>query len=129
MSRDNHYFTLPSNASKRQHPNNKAQHYKVALPHTIELKGKWQVALTEIQYPNNWYNVMEDTPFRVRFFRPQTKAELKRIAEEEKEEHIPSGKFTIGAPSTITTTASSSISRAGEPTDPTLGNVNPRSRR
>ncbi len=68
MKYSNFYATLPSNASNKEHPQNKPEHYTVVLPITIEFKGEWEVALMEIQYPNNWYNVIEDTTFMIRFY-------------------------------------------------------------
>ena len=54
------YLTLPSNSSMDVYPDNTLNHYQTKLPHRIELEGRWEVALVEIQYPHNWYNVPKD---------------------------------------------------------------------
>ena len=64
-SENNFYLTLPSNASMKICPENKPQNFKVHLSAPIQLVGKWEVALMEIQYPNNWYNIPEDYKFEV----------------------------------------------------------------
>lgn len=48
------YITLPSNASKDMFPNNQISNYTVKLAKAVDLKGDWEVALTEIQYPRTW---------------------------------------------------------------------------
>ena len=40
-------------------PDNATTNYTVKLPKHISLKGAWEVALTEIQYPFSWYNVID----------------------------------------------------------------------
>ena len=54
------YLTLPSNASTKVHPDNTLARYITDLPQRISLSGKWECGLTEIQYPQSWYNVRED---------------------------------------------------------------------
>ena len=51
------YLTLPSNSSMDVYPDNTLTRYQTKLPHRIELEGRWEVGLVELQYPHNWYNV------------------------------------------------------------------------
>jgi hypothetical protein len=47
------YVTLPSNADSE----GTISHYTTVLPYTLELHGKWEVALSEMYLPHSWYNV------------------------------------------------------------------------
>ncbi|RLA19856.1 MAG: hypothetical protein DRQ56_04470 [Gammaproteobacteria bacterium] len=47
------YLTLPSNTA----PENKTGNFSVYLPRKLQLSGKWEVALVEIQYPYSWNNI------------------------------------------------------------------------
>ena len=58
------YLTLPSEASMNVFPNNTLSIYITRLPRPIELMGRWEVGLVEIQYPHTWYNVSEDAYWR-----------------------------------------------------------------
>lgn len=51
------YLTLPSNTA----PENKTSTFTVRLPTKLELQGKWEVALSEIQYPHSWNNIHGST--------------------------------------------------------------------
>ena len=53
-------LTLPSNSSTEFFPTNKASDFTTKLPTPISLEGDWELALIDIQYPHNWYNVPED---------------------------------------------------------------------
>ena len=53
------YLTLPSNSSMDVYPTNTKTDFKTKLPNRIELDGKWEVGLVEIQYPHSWYNLAE----------------------------------------------------------------------
>lgn len=53
------YLTLPSNSSQQLYPDNTLTHYQVQLAKAVELEGRWEVGLSEIQYPHTWYNVRE----------------------------------------------------------------------
>ena len=53
-------LTLPSTLSAEFFPNNKGTDFTTKLPTTLALVGEWEVALIDIQYPHNWYNVPED---------------------------------------------------------------------
>lgn len=48
---------LPSSSSLNVFPKNKTGEFSVYLPKKITLNGEWEVALTEIQYPNTQFNV------------------------------------------------------------------------
>ena len=58
------YITLPSNSSNALFKN-RPENYKVQLARPLELDGKWELALTEIQYPSSWNNINEDCEFRM----------------------------------------------------------------
>ena len=53
------YLILPSNVT--DYSNNTTAEYRVKLPRSIRLEGRWEVALTEIQYPHSWDNLREVT--------------------------------------------------------------------
>ena len=48
------YLTLPSNTIGE---NNSTSSFSVRLPQKLNLVGKWEVALVEIQYPYSWNNI------------------------------------------------------------------------
>jgi len=52
------YLTLPSNTPSLE---NKTSNFSVHLPSKLNLEGKWEVALVEIQYPHSWNNVFGST--------------------------------------------------------------------
>ena len=54
---DSFYLPLPSNSN---HPGNKASNYTVYLPASIELRGEWEVGLTEMIYPFTCPNLKEN---------------------------------------------------------------------
>ena len=54
------YLMLPSDASMNVFPNNTLSSYITRLPRPIELPGRWEVGLVEIQYPHTWFNVSKD---------------------------------------------------------------------
>lgn len=51
------YLTLPSNSSEKYYPDNTLTHFTTKLHNDMALIGDWEVGLTEIMYPRNWYNV------------------------------------------------------------------------
>lgn len=53
------YLSLPSNTSKAlgAHRDNSTSEFRVKLPTDIRLKGQWEIALVEAQYPYSWDNV------------------------------------------------------------------------
>ena len=54
------YITLPSNSSMEYFPNNTLSNYVTKLPQPFDLKGEWEVGLSEIQFPITWYNLNEN---------------------------------------------------------------------
>ena len=48
------YVTLPSNSSLKLFPTNTLTKYTTKLNSTLQLEGKYEVALTEIMYPFNF---------------------------------------------------------------------------
>ena len=54
------YAVLPSNSSMGLYPDNKVSSYRVVLPDVMTLNpDEWEVALSEIQYPNFINNIRE----------------------------------------------------------------------
>lgn len=51
------YCVLPSNSSMSTFPDNTLSSYHVVLPARIRLKGPWEMALVEMQYPTRVANV------------------------------------------------------------------------
>jgi len=65
-------ITLPSNASSKLFSSNRANSFRTKLCKTLELgnsspdsSGDWEVALVDIQFPENWPNVLESTEIDV----------------------------------------------------------------
>ena len=53
MNLDSFYVTLPSNSSMNEFPNNTMSDYTTILPQTLKLDGKYEVALTELNFSPN----------------------------------------------------------------------------
>ena len=53
------YLTLPSNSNMEYFPDNKVINFVTKLPKHIQLEGRWEVALVEVQFPFNFYTVNE----------------------------------------------------------------------
>lgn len=53
------YLTLPSNSSEKYYPDNTLTHFITKLHNDVSLSGDWEVALVDIMYPRNWYNINE----------------------------------------------------------------------
>ncbi|GBL62875.1 hypothetical protein AVEN_196490-1, partial [Araneus ventricosus] len=51
------YLTLPSNANMDYFPKNTQSFYRTKLSHPLILFGEWEVALSEICIPRNWFNI------------------------------------------------------------------------
>lgn len=51
------YITLVSNSSMKTFPENTTSSFTVLLPERISLKGEWSVAVAEIHYNYNFFNV------------------------------------------------------------------------
>ena len=68
MESTSFYITLPSNARIDYYSENTASCYQIRLPRTFYLKGKYEVALAEIQYPHTWeiFTKEEDYRFQIR---------------------------------------------------------------
>ncbi len=49
------YLTLPSNNTSAE--DNQTNRFVTRLPQKLQLNGKWEVALVEIQYPYSWNNI------------------------------------------------------------------------
>lgn len=54
---DNFYVTLPSNSSMNFFPDNTQSHFRTKLSKPITLNGFWEVGLSEICIPKNWFNI------------------------------------------------------------------------
>lgn len=48
------YVTLPSNGSKQYYADNTASVFRNQLTQPLQLEGRWEVALVEMQYPLSW---------------------------------------------------------------------------
>lgn len=48
------HLILPSNSSSRYFPDNKISCYRTKLARPVTLRGPWEVALIQIQYPRSW---------------------------------------------------------------------------
>ena len=60
MSDTSIYLHLPANASGDEFPENTNSSFKVRLANRLRLDGsKWEVAMLDLMYPNNWHNVTE----------------------------------------------------------------------
>lgn len=57
MREEEFYMILPSNSSMRYFPENKTTCFTTELPQRVELHGRWEVALTEIQFPCNFLHI------------------------------------------------------------------------
>lgn len=55
---DNFFLTLMSNSSLDYYSENKTSSFTVHLPQKIQLNGDWVVALAELHYPYNFFNVV-----------------------------------------------------------------------
>lgn len=58
-SNNNFFLTLMSNSSLNYYSENKTSGFAVLLPQKIQLTGEWAVALAELHYPYNFFNVSE----------------------------------------------------------------------
>jgi hypothetical protein len=60
MSETSIYLHLPANASGNEFPENTNSSFKIRLANRLRLDGsKWEVALLDLMYTNNWHNVTE----------------------------------------------------------------------
>lgn len=66
MAGGDFYVTLPSNASSTTYPDNRISNYRIKLAKALDLRGEWEMALIEIQYPRTWTSFLEaDAVFTV----------------------------------------------------------------
>lgn len=59
MDSDSFYVTLLSNSSLSMYPENTTTSFTVNLPQKIRLVGEWKVAVAEIHYNYNFFNVSQ----------------------------------------------------------------------
>lgn len=65
---DNFFVTLPSNSSIQYFPSNTQSSFRTKLSSPLVLNGEWEVALTELCMPRNWYNInLENSNYSVSF--------------------------------------------------------------
>ncbi|XP_072760081.1 uncharacterized protein [Anoplolepis gracilipes] len=57
MREDQFLLVLPSNSSIRYFPDNTTSSFIMELPQSIQLHGEWEVALSEIQFPNTFFHI------------------------------------------------------------------------
>ena len=57
MSGDQFYLVLPSNSSLEYFPQNSIASYTTKLAQSLDLQGRWELGLSEIQFKNSWINV------------------------------------------------------------------------
>lgn len=79
---ENFYLTLMSNSSLNYYPENKTSTFTVHLPQKIQLVGEWVVALAEIHYPYNFFNVTDgenNIYVELNVDEPHTEGELNSI--------------------------------------------------
>lgn len=53
------YVTLPSNASMQYFPRNTQSSYRTKLLSPLMLSGEWEVGISEIFIPRNWFNIAD----------------------------------------------------------------------
>ena len=63
---NNLYLTLPSN-TRDFTQENRTNSFRVQLPEPLELHGRWEVALVDVQYPLSWPNVSDPEPIRIKY--------------------------------------------------------------
>jgi len=51
------YIVLPSNSSTNYFPDNTTTHFKTKLSQPISLNGDWEVGLSGIDFPHDWYTI------------------------------------------------------------------------
>lgn len=60
MNSKSFYTTLLSNSSMHVYPNNTTSSFTVHLPQKVTLHGKWVVAIAEIHYNYNFFNITRE---------------------------------------------------------------------
>ena len=54
---DQFYFYCPSNSSMSIYKGIKVSHFTTKLSSPLEMNSEYEVGISEIQYPNSWYNI------------------------------------------------------------------------
>jgi len=57
------YMTLPSNVCTDLHTQNSPSNFIITLQNPIALQGKWELCLSEIQFPSNWHNITDNNNY------------------------------------------------------------------
>jgi hypothetical protein len=57
---DHFFVTRPSDSLAKYYPNNTVARFVTKLPETMRFQGQYEMALVEIIYPHNWYNVGDE---------------------------------------------------------------------
>ena len=57
--------TLASNVRGPTAARNRFADFETEFARCLELPGDWEVALVDISYPHNWWNVYSDLPFKL----------------------------------------------------------------
>lgn len=73
---DYFYVTLPSNSSFNTFSENTTTSYTTQLYKRVELEGKWNVAIVELQYPNTILNIADSRNSMVIEFKDGTRKTL-----------------------------------------------------
>lgn len=47
------------------YPDNKPQKFRTLLPTPLNLEGEWEVGLSTMIYPHNWYNIKSESTFKI----------------------------------------------------------------
>ena len=54
---EGYYIRLPSNSSMAFYTENITSSFTTKLPDELQLSGRWEIGLKEIQYPVLWFNI------------------------------------------------------------------------
>lgn len=65
-------MTLPSNSSMSFYPSNTQSHFRTKLSRPISLSGSWEVGLSEILMPRNWFNIGEHNNYYTMSYEEET---------------------------------------------------------
>ena len=82
MERNNFRVIALSNSSPEMFPNNKPQKFKFQLVQPLDLQCTWEVGVTNVSYPLSWFNITEDTVFKIDAL-IRTEEEVKRFGVEQ----------------------------------------------
>jgi hypothetical protein len=77
---DSFYLVLPANASGSEFPENSNSSFKVRLDKRLRLEGtKWECALVDMFYMNNWHNITEGYMNVKTYTRHETSKEIQEM--------------------------------------------------